>query len=489
MTNCFRSPHRFRCGTLLTSTHETESMASETPRASESMLNVQEFLDARKIAPLQWMILGLCFLVQITEGFHSAAMAFVAPVVTQQLGISRLALGQVLSAVLVGLGIGALVAGPVADTIGRRRVLIASVMVCSVGSLLTASANGATAFMIYRLLAGIGIGAAMPNCTTLAAEFLPTRRRALLSNLMFCGFPLGASLGGFLCAWLIPHSGWRSVFLAGGLAPLLLAAALTRIPESIGFMAAKQWPAEKIRAVLERIAGDDVHALARIRSTGGFQANAAISSPVSESKPGAPASVASPLGVILAPRLLLSTLMLWLTYFMGLFLFYLLTGWMPTLVREAGYSVSRAAIATALFPLGGGVGALFCGWLMDRANPTRVVASAYLLTAALMLVLAASTHSIGSLMVATLLAGIAMNGAQTSMPVLAASSYPTRARASGVSWMLGAGRAGGVLGAFGGGVLMQAGFSMVEIIGGLAIPAALAAMALFVKERAERRMG
>jgi AAHS family 4-hydroxybenzoate transporter-like MFS transporter len=179
--------------------------------------------------------------------------------------------------------------------------------------------------------------------------------------------------------------------------------------------------------------------------------------------------------------------MLWVTYFMGLVLFYLLTSWMPTLVRDAGYSVSRAAVATALFPLGGAIGAVCCGWLMDRMNATRVVGGAYFLTGILLLVLARSTHALGALMSATFLAGIAMNGAQSSMPVLAASTYPTAGRASGVSWMLGAGRMGAVVGAFGGGILMQAGYSMAEIIAMLAVVAMLAAAALAAKDYASRK--
>ena len=442
----------------------------------DTVLDVREFLDRRPIARTQWLILALCFLVMITDGFHTAAIAFVAPILAQQLGISRLALGPVLSAALFGLGIGAFAAGPIADRVGRKRVLIASVLVCSVGSLLSASATAVPALLVYRLITGLGIGAAMPNCTTLAAEFLPTRRRSLLSNLMFCGFPLGASMGGFLAAWLIPRYGWRSVFFLGGLAPLLLAALLTRVPESIRFMAARRWPADKIREVLLRIAEGDQLATFQIASASEFRAAEAQVS-----------AAQSPLAILFAPQYLVSTLMLWITYFMGLVLFYMLTSWMPTLVHEAGYSLSQASSAAALFPLGGGFGAIACGWLMDRKNATRVVAGAYLLTAVLMLVLAASTHGIGPLMFATFFAGLAMNGAQTSMPVLAASSYPTAARASGVSWMLGAGRMGGILGATSGGVLMQAGFSMAQILAGLAGTALVAALALFVKANASRQ--
>ena len=450
-------------------------MALAAPATNNDSLNVQQFLDDLPMVRTQWLIVGLCFLVLMTDGLHTAAMAFVAPAVTRELSISKLALGPVLAAALVGLAIGALAAGPLADRFGRKRVLVASVLICGVGSLCTASATGFLSLLVLRFITGTGIGAAMPNCTTLAAEFLPARSRALLLNLMFCGFPLGASSGGFLAAWLIPHFGWRSLFLIGGAAPLVLTALLTRLPESISFMVVRQYPVRQIRIALNKIAGRDTHALAQIATSSSF-----CVAEITVSK-------RSPLQVMFAPRLLIGTLMLWLTYFMGLLLFYLLTSWMPTLVRDAGYSLSQAATATALFPLGGGIGAILCGWLMGRTNATRVVSGAYFITAVLMLVLAHSTGSLVSLMCMTFLAGLAMNAAQTSMPALAAASYPTYGRASGVSWMLGVGRIGGIVGAFGGGFLLQAGFSLDQIISGLAVVAAVPALALLYKDYTSRR--
>jgi MFS transporter, AAHS family, 4-hydroxybenzoate transporter len=451
-------------------------LALVAPTTNNNSLNVQQFVDNLPMARTQWLIVGLCFLVLITDGFHTAAMAFAAPALTRELSISKLALGPVLAAALVGLAIGALVAGPLADRFGRKRVLVASVLICSVGSLCTASASGFQSLLVFRFITGTGIGAAMPNCTTLAAEFLPARSRALLLNLMFCGFPLGASSGGFLAAWLIPHFGWRSLFLIGGAAPLMLTAFLTRLPESISFMVVRKYPVQPIRIALNKIAGCNTDALALIAASSNFW--------VAETSA---ANKSSPLQVMFAPRLLIATLMLWLSYFMGLLLFYLLTSWMPTLVRDAGYSVSQAATATALFPLGGGIGAILCGWLMGRVNATRVVSGAYLMTAVLMLVLARSTGSLVSLMCMTFLAGLAMNAAQTSMPALAAATYPTYGRASGVSWMLGVGRIGGIIGAFGGGLLLQAGFSLTQIISGLAVVAAVPALALLCKDYADRQ--
>jgi AAHS family 4-hydroxybenzoate transporter-like MFS transporter len=444
---------------------------------NETVFDVQSFVDERPMAGAQWLMVVLCFLVLISDGFDTAAMAFVAPALATELSISRLALGPVLSAALIGLAIGALVAGPLADKIGRQRVLVGSVVMFSVWSLASAWATGVPSLWTCRLLTGLGIGAAMPNCTTLVSEFVPSSRRSFLVNLMFCGFPLGASTGGFVAAWLIPHYGWRSVFLVGGTAPLLLALALTRLPESISFMVVRNWSAEKVKVALRRISGKDPESLARINAAESFQG-----------KDSGGSRPKLPWYVMLSREYLTGTLMLWLAYFMGLLLYYLLTSWMPTMIRDTGYSLSKASIVAALFPLGGGVGALVCGWLMDRGNATRVVSGAYFLTAALLLVLARATHNIGPLMLMTFLAGLAMNGAQTSMPVLAAEFYPIQGRASGVAWMLGIGRFGGVTGALAGGLLLKAGFDLAFIISGLSIAAVIAATALLGKDFVSRRL-
>jgi MFS transporter, AAHS family, 4-hydroxybenzoate transporter len=451
-------------------------LESALRQMSEGVLNVQGFVEERPMTGVQWLVLALCFLVLIADGFHTAVMAFVAPALAHELSISRSALGPVLAASLIGLAVGALVAGPLADRYGRKRVLIASVAICSIGSLISASATGLYTLAIYRFITGTGIGAAMPNCTTLASEFLPAKRRALLLNMMFCGFPFGASTAGFLVAWLVPHYGWRCVFLVGGATPLLLAALLARLPESISFLVVQHYPAEKIKIALNKIAGSDTEALRRIAAATAF----ATSEPDST-------RVTSPWKVVFESRFLVGTLMLWLTYFAGLFLYYLLTNWMPTLVRDAGYSISQASIVTALFPLGGVIGATFCGWFMSRTNSTLVVSGAYFLTGALLLLLARSTGSFGSLGLATFLAGVAMNGAQTSMPALAAAFYPTFGRASGVAWMLGIGRIGGIAGAFGGGILLQLSFSLPQIISGLSAVATVAALALVYKDFASRK--
>uniref|UniRef100_UPI002B0519E6 MFS transporter n=2 Tax=Serratia TaxID=613 RepID=UPI002B0519E6 len=131
-------------------------------------------------------------------------------------------------------------------------VLVISLLLFGGFSLLTAFAGSLSTLTLLRFLTGLGLGAAMPNAATLMSEYAPQRCRALMVNLMFCGFPLGSSLGGFSSAWLIPHFGWQSVLVLGGVMPLLLALVLiAALPESVRFMVARGYAAERIAKVLK----------------------------------------------------------------------------------------------------------------------------------------------------------------------------------------------------------------------------------------------
>lgn len=336
-------------------------------------------------------------------------------------------------------------------------------------SLLTAFATSLNQLTLLRFLTGLGLGAAMPNAATLMSEYAPERRRALMVNLMFVGFPMGSSLGGFLSAWMIPHYGWQSVLVLGGVMPLLLAVVLIfLLPESARYMVVKRQPAQRIAAILRRIAPVPEQAEFELREASQVKEKSSI-------------------GVIFSPRYAVGTVMLCLTYFMGLLIFYLLTSWLPLLIRETGATMSQASIITALFPLGGGIGVLILGALMDKLNPNKVVAVGWLLTGVFVCLVGFSTHNLLLMGIMVFIAGSIMNGAQSSMPALAAGFYPTQGRATGVAWMLGIGRFGGILGAFSGAFLMQAQLSFETIFSLLAIPAFLSATALLVKYKLGQR--
>ena len=429
-------------------------------------IEVQSFIDGERFSPYQWVILILCFLVVAADGFDTAAVGFIAPSLIGDWGITRAALGPVMSAALVGLGIGALAAGPAADRIGRKAVLALSVFFFGVWSLASAQASSVETLTAWRFLTGLGLGAAMPNAVTLMSEYAPARIRAVVVNTMFCGFSVGLSIGGLCAAWLIPHFGWPSVLVAGGIGPIVLTVLLLfLLPESAQFMVLRKHPAQKIARVLRRISND-----ARLAE------GARITFTAADTRTGG--ADKSALGLIVSRPYRFGTSMLWLAYFMGLLIFYLLTNWLPTLFKDAGFSAERAALTTSLFPLGGILGNLCLGWVMDKANPRRVNACAYVLAAALVLTIGRGVADQFWLAVLIFLTGTAVTSAVTSMSALAASFYPTRSRATGVAWMLGIGRMGAVAGAMTGGLLMSMGLQFSAVSTLLAIPAFIAAFAL-----------
>jgi len=428
-------------------------------------VNVQAFLNEHGFSGYQWMIFGLCFLIVLLDGFDTAAIGYIAPSLIKEWGVGKPELGPVLSAALFGLAVGALSAGPLADKLGRRRLLVASVLIFAVACFASAFSADLTQLTLLRFVTGVGLGAAMPNAVTLMSEYCPDQRRAVLTNTMFCGFPLGAAFGGFLAAWMIPQWGWRSVLELGGITPFVLAILMfLLLPESARYMVAHSYPVERIKAVLRRISE---------------AAESATAFVMTEAKGAAHGKRG--LAVVFSSHYAIGSVMLWVAYFMGLVIFYALINWMPILFKEAGIDAQHATLISALFPLGG-VGAIFFGWLMDRFNGNRVIAIGYALTAVAVFAIGQAVGAEGMLVLAVFVAGVLMNTAQSSMPALAAGFYPTAGRASGVAWMLGIGRFGGIAGSFLVAELTRRQVGLAGIFSIVAVAGVVAAVALVVKQ-------
>jgi AAHS family 4-hydroxybenzoate transporter-like MFS transporter len=367
---------------------------------------------------------------------------------------------------------GSLTAGPLSDRVGRRPVLIVAVLVMGVACLASAFAGDLTTLIAWRFLTGIALGAAMPTALTLVSEYCPARSRAFTTNLVFCGFPVGAALGGVLAAWIIPAFGWRSVLLAGGAAPLLLALFLLLwLPESARFAVARARPVEQIRKLLAPISAAAADATRFVVTE-----TAATTATAAGNSRGA-------IRLMLSRGFVVGTLMLWIAYFMGLTIFYAMVNWMPVLFRDAGLAPATATLVAALFPLGG-IGSLFSGVLMDRFDGNRIVAVFFALTGLAFILIGQIAGQVGMLMVAVLVTGALMNTAQSSLGALAAAYYPTQARATGIAWMMGLGRFGGIAGSFLVAGLAGWQLSFSGILTALAVPAFLAAAALWLKQAA-----
>ncbi|TWI61158.1 AAHS family 4-hydroxybenzoate transporter-like MFS transporter [Pseudoduganella lurida] len=436
---------------------------------TDQSLDVRAFINDRGMGRYQWLLLVLCFLIVATDGMDVAIMGFLAPAITKEWGISKAAFGVVMSAAPIGLAIGALLVGPLSDRYGRKKLLMASVGWFGLCSVLCGTVGDVVSLSALRFLTGLGLGAAMPTTTTLLAEYVPEKSRSTLIAIMFTGFNLGSALVGFGAAAILPDHGWRTVLMVGGAIPLAcLPFYLWLIPESTQFLVARKYPADRIARTLRRVCGAGTpHA---------------ASYTISE----APVIAGTPAKALLSPAFRRITLSLWSTYFMGLLVIYLLSGWLPTLIKDAGLPIEKAASITALFQLGGTVGALVVGYFMDRWVPNRVIAIAYLAGAGFILLLASGSVQSSTFALFVLLAGFCMSGGQTGLNAYAPQCYPTVVRATGVSWMLGVGRFGSITGSFAGGLMLSMGWSFSAVIAVLAIPATIAAIAIVLAKFAPR---
>src|ERR1700693_244178 len=189
---------------------------SETQASSVSPVDVAEFIDAQPVGGFQLRLLLTCAAVLFLDGFDTQACGYLAPPLAKEWGLTKGALGPVFSAGLFGLMIGALLFGPLADRVGRRKIIILSTLAFGIGALVIAIVQDVNMLLAIRFLTGLGLGGAMPNAIAMTSEFNPRRRRATMVMIMFCGFSVGAALGGLLAAALIPQFGWRSVFILGG---------------------------------------------------------------------------------------------------------------------------------------------------------------------------------------------------------------------------------------------------------------------------------
>ncbi|WP_368541910.1 MFS transporter [Enterobacter soli] len=427
-----------------------------------TVVDVKAWIDAQPISRFQWKVLLLCFLIIMLDGYDAAVMGFIAPALLEDWGISRAELGPILGAAMFGVAIGALVAGPLSDRYGRKQILLGSVAFFAVFSLGAAFAQNPTQLALLRFLTGLGLGAVMPNCVTLVAEYMPERRKGLMITLMYSGFNVGSGLGGFIAAALLSHYTWHSALIFGGVLPLLLLPVMFgMLPESAMSMVARRMPAAKIARVLRRLGGN-------------FNENTVF-------KLNAPEiSRRSKVVQLFRHGYARGTVALWLTYFMGLFVIYLLNGWLPTILRSGGLSLQQAAIITGLFQLGGPLGGIIVGYLMDKTTAKRVIAFTYFLGCLCLLSQGVMDFNSVALAVLIFISGMCINGAQNGLQAYSPAYYQTEIRATGVSWMHGIGRTGAILSSTLGGVIMLAvpGHSSIFLV--LALPACLAGIAILL---------
>jgi AAHS family 4-hydroxybenzoate transporter-like MFS transporter len=435
-----------------------------------SIVDIAGLINMHPISSFQKGIMVLIGGVVIMDGFDVQAIGFVAPALTEDWHIDPIALGPIFGAGLLGMLIGSMLLSILADRIGRRPVLVGSTMFFSLCMLGTAAAVSVQQLVFLRFLTGLGIGGVMANAVALASEYSPQRRRASLLMWISCGFTGGAIAGGLIAATLIPLGGWRSVFLVGGVLPLGIAAVMHwRLPESLLFLSLQQKDHEKLRQLLRRIApelapGGDLHLAQpqQVRGRGSF-AN------------------------LFRHGRALMTVLLWLISFANLLNLFFLANWLPLLSTRMGFNSSTAVLMGTTLQLGGLIGAVFMGPLIDRLGYYRVLVPAFLIAGLSVAIIGQPGLALTSLSVVIFAAGICIVGAQPALNALASTLYPTEIRATGVGWSLGVGRAGAIVGPVVAAQLVALNWSSQTLFLAASIPALFSCIVVMGLARVTRR--
>ncbi|MGC1778105.1 MAG: MFS transporter [Xanthobacteraceae bacterium] len=436
------------------------------------VVNVAEFINRSPLSGFQALVVILCSLVVLLDGFDTQSISFVAPMVAAHIGVKVAAFGPIFGAAQIGQMIGVLLVGPVADRVGRKSMVILAVTVFGVFSLMTIWVETFAQLTALRFVTGLGLGAAMPNVFTIIAEYSPARLKATMVAGSAAAFPLGAMIGGALSAKLVPVYGWQVVFLGAGILPLVVVLLLiAKLPESIRFLVYKGGAESRVAKFLALIdpayrpAGDEKFVTGEVTPKG---------MPVIELFKDGRAAM---------------TLLLWVPYFMGLLMLFFMYSWLPSLMGKAGLPISEAIFATVLFNLGGVVGCLLQGKLIDLYGEFRVLGGPYLIAAICFVAIGLLPVPSMILSLVIVLGGICAIGAQGAANALTTSLYPTSIRTSGLGWGLGIGRIGSIVGPVVGGILISLNWDNQQLFLTAAIPGVIAAIAIVLLARLVMRRG
>jgi len=427
-------------------------------------LDVVEVIDGARIGAFQISIFVMCGLCLMLDGFDVQAIGYVAKTLFTEWQIPNSA-GRVVSATLVGVLLGSILLSMLADKIGRRPVLIGATLYFSVLTLLTAKMTTLDSLLGVRFLAGIGLGGIMPNAVALVGEYSPRRSRVTIMLIVANGFTAGAAIGGVIASWLVPTYGWKSVFYAGGVLPLMIGLCmLLWLPESLQFLVQQKQSDSTRRRIahwLRRIAPDR-----NIDDQTNFQ--------LSDTKnPGVPFI-----------RLFHDgrgggTTLIWVVNFLNLLNLYFLASWLPTVAQEAGYSPSTSILVGSTLQIGGTIGALCLGWIIHRLGFVPVLVSCFSLAAINIALIGQPGLSLFLLISVVFVTGIGIVGGQAGVNALSATYYPTDLRSTGIGAGLGVGRIGSIIGPTLG-EYMRSAWPVHQLFYAAAVPALVAAIVLLV---------
>ena len=393
------------------------------------------------------------------DGFDVLSISFASPGIAAEWGIDRSALGIVLSMELIGMSIGSVALGSVADRRGRRPTILGCLALMTVGMFMATTATGIVSLSAWRVATGVGIGGVLASINAVAAEFSNTRRRHLAVSLMAMGYPVGAVIGGAIAQHLLVDYSWRSVFYFGAVATaIFIPIVLALMPESVPWLLRRQ-PV----GALDRIN----HTLRRL----GHPAIAALPAVNASDRP-------APMADILSGRLRLTTTLATLAYFFHITTFYFILKWIPKIVVDMGFAPSAAAGVLVWANVGGLVGSALFTSLTGAIDLRRLTLATFVSSAAAVWLFGRSASDLHALSLISAVAGFCTNAGIIGLFAIFAHVFPTDVRATGTGFVIGVGRGGAILSPIAAGFLFTVGSPLPAVAAVMACGSLVAFAAL-----------
>lgn len=429
-------------------------------------IDIQKMASEARLRPFHYGVLIWCAVIIIFDGYDLAVAGIALPSIMKALEVDPKQAGVLVSTALVGMMVGNILMGTLAETIGRRWTIAICIALFSVFTAVAGLCSSPMQFGAARFLAGIGIGGVMPNVIAQMTEYAPGRVRSTMVTFMFSGYSIGGMLAAVLGKNLIESYGWQSVFLAAGLPVLLIPLILKSMPESMPYLI-RRGRTDELKRLMGRIDAN-------------YRASTDDKFVLSETGIATPSA---PVNQLFQQGRTRSTLMFWLSCFMCLFMVYALSSWLTKLMANAGYSLGSALAFVLVLNFGGMVGAIGGGWLADRFHIKHVLICMYIL-AAVSITLLGHPMPTGWLYLLVGLAGATTIGTQIVGCAYVGQFYPVGCRATGIGWALGVGRGGAILAPIVIGVLVAMGLPLEQNFMAIAVPGLVAAVAVLLIDHA-----
>ncbi|MDC4294091.1 MFS transporter [Acinetobacter baumannii] len=419
-------------------------------------------LKTRPMNSYRWLLVGLCILLNIVDGYDVQVMSFTAASVSKEWALSGSVLGILISLGLVGMAFGSLFIAPIADKVGRRTIILSCLLLSGITMLFSSHVMNPYQLGILRFITGIGIGGLLTNGAVMANEFSTTKWKNLSVALLSTGYAIGAVVGGMIAYRLIGTVGWRSVFMCGGIFTLtVLVLVYFVLPESVEYQLIKRQPnsIERINKTLAK-----------------FNIQAIHSFPAYKELTHGKVSIKT----LFKGNFKARTIFVWIAFFSVMAGQYFILTWTPKLLTMAGMTPEQGVSLGIILNFGGILGAILMAFLTVRYQINLVLSSFFALTAIFITVFVLNSGNYIYSMWIAVLVGIFNNGCVAGMYALANSTYDTEIRATGVGSAITMGRLGGILSPLGAGYLLDAGIKPLHLYNIDAILFAIGCIVIFI---------